>query len=414
MAQAWRVLIAVCIIYFVTAGTILYGMSVVMKPLIADMGWTRAQGTSGITVLMLATGLLGPLVSALIDRFNIRNTVLIGAACVALGSASAYATAGLVQYYLSLALLGFGMSAMTFIPMSQLVARWFVRRRGLAMGMLLTSSGLGAFVMTPFLALVLEHTGSWRMLFAIMGATAPLSAILAFLLLRNHPANKAEIDAGRADAGQQAAHKTKVYQSSVDWNLKDALRAKSLWLIIAAFAMCLLGVNLINSQAILHLTDMGIGQVLAGSAIGTMGLCSVAGRLGGGILGDRIEPKFLLAMGLLLQAAGFVTLLFADRDVLVYGFALIFGIGLGLSIVTAPLMLANYFGTGSLARINATTGIFTIGVTAFAPTIAGYASDTLGSYTLVFLSFSALAALLAIPVALLKPPMPIQSSAPAP
>ncbi len=160
MAQAWRVLIAVCIIYFVAAGTILYGMSVVMKPLIADMGWTRAQGTSGITVLMLATGLLGPLVSALIDRFNIRNTVLIGAACVALGSASAYATAGLVQYYLSLALLGFGMSAMTFIPMSQLVARWFVRRRGLAMGMLLTSSGLGAFVMTPFLALVLEQTGN--------------------------------------------------------------------------------------------------------------------------------------------------------------------------------------------------------------------------------------------------------------
>lgn len=214
MAKAWRVLIAVCIIYFITAGTVLYGMSVVMKPLTADMDWTRAQGTSGITVLMLATGLLGPLVSALIDRFNIRNTVLIGAACVALGAASAYATAGLVQYYLSLALLGFGMSAMTFIPMSQMVARWFVKRRG-------------------------------------------------------------------------------------------------------------------------------------------------------------------LAMRLLFQAAGFVILLFADRDVLVYGFALVFGIG--LRIVTAPLMLANYFSTSSLARINATTGIFTIGVTAFAPTIAGYASDTFGS-----------------------------------
>ena len=414
MAQAWRVLIAVCIIYFITAGTVYFGISVVMKPLIADMGWTRAQATSGITMLMLATGLLGPLVSTLIDRFDIRNTVLIGAVCVALGSASAYATAGLVHYYLSLALLGFGASAMTFIPLSQLVARWFVRRRGLAMGMLLTSAGLGAFVMTPFLALVLEYTGSWRMLFAIMGATAPLSAILAFLLLRNHPASKAEVDAGRADAGQQATRKTKVYQSSADWDLKDALRVKSLWLIIAAFATCVLGVNLINSQVVLHLTDMGIGQVMAGSAVGTMGLCSAAGRLGGGILGDRIEPKFLLAMGLLFQAAGFVTLLFADRDALVYGFALIFGIGYGLSIVNAPLMLANYFGTGSLARINATTGIFTIGVTAFAPTIAGYASDTLGSYTLVFLSFSTLAALLAVPVALLKPPMPTQSAVPAP
>jgi MFS family permease len=141
-----------------------------------------------------------------------------------------------------------------------------------------------------------------------------------------------------------------------------------------------------------------------------MGLCSVGGRLGGGILGDRVEPKFLLALGLLFQAAGFVILLFARQDFLVYGFSLIFGIGLGLSIVTAPLMLANYFGSGSFARINAATGIFTIGVTAFAPTIAGYVSDTLGSYTLVFLGFSALAALLAIPVTMLQPPKRIATA----
>lgn len=414
MAQAWRVLIAACIIYFIGAGAVLYGMSVVMKPLIADMGWTRAQGTSGITVLMLASGLLGPLVSVLIDRFNIRNTVLIGTACVAISAGSAYALTGLVQYYLSLALLGFGMSAMTFIPMSQLVARWFVKRRGVAMGMLLTSSGLGAFVMTPFLALVLEHTGDWRMLFVIMGATALPAAVLAFLLLRDHPAGEAEIDAGGGDASKTTKRTRKVYQSSVDWHLMDALRTKSLWVIVLSLGICLLGVNLINSQAILHLTDMGIGQVLAGSAIGTMGLCSVVGRLCGGILGDRVEPKFLLVFGLLFQAGGLVILLFADRDLLVYCFALIFGIGLGASIVTVPLMLANYFGTGSLARINATTGIFTIGVTAFAPTIAGYASDTLGSYTVVFLSFSGLAVFLAVQVALLKPPMQMQSSVPAP
>ena len=403
MPHAWRVLSAVCIIYFLAAGTILYGMSVVMKPLIADMGWTRAQGTSGITVLMLATGLLGPLVSTLIDRFNIRNTVLIGTLCVAAGAAGAYTTSGLAQYYASLALLGFGMSAMTYIPMSQIVARWFVKRRGLAMGMLLTSSGLGAFVMTPALAMVLEHTGDWRMLFAAMGAIAPLVAVLALLFLRNAPANEAEIDAG-AVASTKVTHRARVYQSGTDWPLMDALRAKSLWLIVGAFGMCLLSVNLVNSQAILHLTDLGISQLLASSAIGTMGLCSVGGRLFGGILGDRVEPKFSLALGLLFQAAGFVILLFARQDFLVYGFSLVFGIGLGLSIVTAPLMLANYFGSGSLARINAATGIFTIGVTAFAPTIAGYVSDTLGSYTLVFLGFSALAALLAVPVAMLRPP----------
>lgn len=411
MSPAWRVLSAVCIIYFITGGSVIYGMSVVLKPLIGDMGWTRAQGTSGITVLMLTIGLLGPVVAALIDRFNIRNTVLIGAGFVAIGAVTGYFTEGLLQFYLALALLGFGASAMTFIPMSQLVARWFLRRRGLAMGLMLTSTGLGAFIMTPLFALVLEHTGNWRMLFVIMGATVPISVALALLVLRNHPATEADIDAGGGNAAQKKAHKTRVYQSAVNWDLSAALRVRSLWIIVAAFGMNLLGVNLVNSQAILHLTDMGLSQVIAGTAIGAMGLCSVAGRLGGGVLGDRLEPKLLLALGLLGQAAGMLTLLFADRDALVYAFALLFGIGLGLGLVTAPLMLANYFGVGSLARINATTGVITIGITAFAPTIAGYANDTLGSYTLVFLTFSTLAMVLAVPVALLRPPVPSQSPA---
>lgn len=65
-------------------------------------------------------------------------------------------------------------------------------------------------------------------------------------------------------------------------------------------------------------------------------------------------------------------------------------------------MLANYFGVGSFARINAATGVITMGLTAFGPTIAGHASDTLGSYTLVFGAFSALAIMLAVPLVFLS------------
>lgn len=411
MPPAWRVLSAACVIYFITVGSILYGLSVVLKPLIEAMDWTRTQGTSGITVFMLTMGLLGPVVAALIERFNIRGTVLIGAAFVAIGAVTGYLTGGLLQYYVALALLGFGTTAMTFIPMSQLVARWFSTHRGLAMGMLIASAGLGAFIMTPFFALVLERTGSWRMLFAMMGATVPISVVLTLLVLRNQPMTEGDIAPGSDTGARKEADKTKVYQSSVDWDLMAALRAGSLWTIVAAFGMGALGLNLVNSQAILHLTDLGISQVMAGTAIGTMGLLSVAGRLGGGILGDRLEPRLLLALGLLCQAAGMLMLLFADRDMLVYGFALLFGIGFGLGIVTAPLMLANYFGVGSFARINAATGVITMGLTAFAPTLAGYASDTLGNYTLVFGTFSALAVMLAVPVALLRPPAPPQSPA---
>lgn len=404
MSQAWRALSAICIIYFITGGTVLYGISVVLKPLIHDMGWTRAQGTSGITVLLLSVGFLGPVASALIDRFNIRITLLIGAVSIIMGGITGYFTQGLLQYYLALVLLGFGCASMTLIPLSQIVARWFSRHRGLAMGLLFTSAGLGAFIITPLFALVLEHTGNWRLLFAIMAATAPISMIVTVLMLRNNPMTEADIDGGGGTVAQSETHKTRVYQANISWNISAVLRVWPFWIVVAASSMSMIGFSLVNSQAILHLTDMGIREVMAGTAIGAMGLCSVAGRLGGGILGDRLEPKLLLTLGLFFQAAGILALSFANSDILVYSFALLFGIGLGLGLVTAPLILANYFGVGSLARINAIATAFTIILGGFMPTIAGYARDTLGNYTLVFCTFSLVAIVLAVPLALMKPP----------
>lgn len=379
MSPAWRILIAACAIYFLNVGAIYYGLSVMLKPLIEDLGWTRAQGTSGYTVFMLSMGLLGPVVAVLIERIDIRNTVLLGCVAILLGA-----------------------TAVTFIPMSQLIARWFTHNRGMGLGILITSAGLGAFVMTPFFAWVLERTGDWRPLFAIMGASVPVTVLLTLAILRNRPPLAASAPA--AGAGAPPARPSRVYQSQVDWELMAALRTRALWIIVAGFGMGVLGLNLVNSQAVLHLTDQGIGTLVAGAAIGTMGLLSVGGRLGGGILGDRVEPRLLLALGLLCQAAGMLVLLTVDRDLLVYGFALLFGVGFGLGMVTGPLMLANYFGAGSFARINAATGVVTMGVTAFGPTIAGHASDVLGSYTLVFGVFSAVAVALALPLVLLKPP----------
>lgn len=405
MPLAWRVLAAACTIYFLTSGSVFYGLAVVLKPLIETLGWTRAQGTSGITVVVLAMGLTGPVVAALIDRVNIRGTVLIGAAFVATGAVSAVFIQSLLHYYLSLVLLGFGVAAMTFIPHGQLVARWFVQRRALAMGFLLTSAGLGAFVMTPLFALVLQRTGNWQYLFGLMAGTVPVSVLLTLLVVRNAPPPAGEgagpTPAGAAGAGARPA---RVYQSTLNWEVGAALRTVTLWVIAGAMGAALLGLNLVNSQAVLHLTDLGISQVTAGAAIGTVGLFSIAGRLLGGVLGDRIEPRFLVAGGLLGQATGLLVLLVADQPALVYGFTVLFGAGFGLGIVTAPLMMANYFGAGSFARINGITGVLTISLGAFGPVLAGYSSDALGSYTAVFVGFSVTAVGVALAVLASRPP----------
>lgn len=168
------------------------------------------------------------------------------------------------------------------------------------------------------------------------------------------------------------------------------------------------GLNLVNSQAVLHLTDLGISQITAGAAIGTVGLFSIGGRLLGGVLGDRFEPRFLVATGLLGQAVGLLVLLVADQPALVYGFTVLFGAGFGLGIVAAPLMMANYYGAGSFARINGITGVLTISLGAFGPVLAGYSSDALGSYTAVFVGFSVTAVLVALAVLVSRPPQPAQ------
>ena len=405
MQISWRVLLGACTIYFLGTGSVYYGLSVVLKPLIETMGWSRTAGTSGITVVVLTMGFGGPLIAWLIGRVDVRGTVIVGAICIALGALLGYHVTSLFEYYLALGILGFGNAAATFIPLSQLVARWFSARRSLAMGILLTAAGLGAFVITPFYALVLERTGDWRLLFAIMGCAAPLIALLALGLLRDAPSPDASPPLGaapRTDAPGITA--SRVYQSAVDWGLGAALRSYPLWVIVAAIGLGLLGLNLVTSQAVLHLTDLGISQVVAGSAVGTVGLFSVFGRLGGGFFGDRFEPRYLAAVGLLCQAGALVILLFADQTAVVYLFTLLFGIGFGLGIVTAPILMANFYGAGSLARINGVTSVVTTGISAIGPTLAGLSSDSLGSYAPVFFTVAVLGVLLATVLGSLRPP----------
>ena len=114
--------------------------------------------------------------------------------------------------------------------------------------------------------------------------------------------------------------------------------------------------------------------------------------------------RYLATTGLLCLAVAFSALIVADRPWLVYSFATFFGVGFGLIIVTSPLMLSNFFGGGSFARLTAVSGLITVGFSAFGPVLAGYANDQLGSYTFVFGGFIGLVLILSVGVALLRPP----------
>jgi len=405
----WVVLATCFCIHFLAMGTGYYGLSVVLKPMIEAMGWNRAEGTATITVVVLVMGLGGPLIAYLIHQVDIRLTLLVGCLSIAVGSNIAFLAESLLQLYVGVAFIGFGVAAQNFICTGQLINRWFRRQRSLAFGILLAGTGVGAFVMTPTFSLVIEATGEWRLIFLLMGLTTLITAILATLLVRNYPEQMGTgIDglpvSAAEDESTAPTSELRVYQSNRDWEVAEAFRTVPLWIIVMTTGTGLLGVNLVSSQAILHLTDQGISSVLAGTAVGLVGFASIFGRLGGGFLGDRFEPRYLAVTGLLCLALAFTALIFADQPWLVYSFAGTFGVGFGLIIVTTPLMLSNFFGGGSFAQLTAVSGVITVGFSAFGPVMAGYANDRLGSYTLVFGGFIGLVLLLSVWVAMLRPP----------
>ncbi|WP_230368661.1 MFS transporter [Paludibacterium denitrificans] len=157
-----RVVIGVTfLVMLVTAGT-RAAPSVMMVPLEQAFGWSRSTISLALSINLALFGLMGPFAAATMQRFGLRKTVLL--ALGVLGTA--VAASSLMQHSWQMWLIwglivgcGTGVTAMTLG--ATIVSRWFIQRRGLAMGVLTASSATGQLVFLPLLAAIVEHFG-WR------------------------------------------------------------------------------------------------------------------------------------------------------------------------------------------------------------------------------------------------------------
>ncbi|HQN40892.1 MAG TPA: MFS transporter, partial [Pseudomonadales bacterium] len=179
-----------------------------------------------------------------------------------------------------------------------------------------------------------------------------------------------------------------------------------LWLAILCASMASLGGGLVNTQALLHLQDLGHEKVLAASSIGLVGFLSVAGRVFSGTLGDYIEPKYMLSAGLLISLVGIYLLNIAHEPLLVYLFAILFGLGNGLAVVTSPMIIANYFGSKNYASLFAVRSMIVTIIAALGPVLAGAWFDKFNSYSQVFWFYIGMCLIAGIAALMMRPPIP--------
>ena len=359
------------------ASMVYYSTGIWIRPWQEEFGWTRAEIGFQQSISVVVMMLLAPLVGRLIDRFGLRR---VAALCL-LGYGLFLAIfpfmsgALLVLYALSFGYAIFGVGT-TGIAFTRAVNAFFIKNRGLALGICLTSTGVMAFAMprymTPYVA---EH--GWRAGFWVMFAIVMVSVPLVYLLLRDAPEDK----------DGQPQHE----QSGL--TLGQAIRTVTFWKVASIFLLISTAILGLIPAFIPLLQDAGLSAKQAGQLGAALGLSVMVARLFIGFIIDRIFAPYVAAVAFSCVALGCLALgLGGIEYAMVAAIALGFAVGAEVDLI--GYFTARYFGMAHYGAIYGLQySIFIFGA-AIGPVYTGYIWDVTGNYDLALV----IAAALMVPV----------------
>ncbi len=387
----WIALAGAMLVYFTTSGTFFYSYGVFLPAMCNEYGWSRALVGGGLSVALLAFGLPSPLIGASIARFGPRANIVLGNLFVVIGLAGMSITTEVWQIYLFYGILvGLGSGFGLYLTCTTLVNNWFIKKRSLGMGLVISAGGLGGFTFPLLVTWLISNIGlqmAWLVLALIQLVCTVL--IGGLILVRNRPE-----DIGQAPDGISNAHAneieeekgrtSRVYQSPLDWQVRQAIRKPTTWLIATLCAANFLAISTVTAHQVAYLKDIGFSPIVASIVLGVIPGMSILGRLGFGLLGVRFEVRYLAIISSITQVIALVILLTTKNLLLIYTYAMLFGISYGALVVALPTFIGAYYGRAHYAQILGLIFPLAIIAEAAGPIMAGAINDAMGTYTLAF------------------------------
>ncbi|WP_028447843.1 MFS transporter [Chitinimonas koreensis] len=290
----WIAIAVTFLVMLVTAGT-RATPSVMMVPLEQELGWSRATISLALSINLALFGLMGPFAAAAMLRFGLRRTVLT--ALTVLAGAVALSSRMQSTWQLQLIwglVVGCATGATAMTLGASVVNRWFVERRGLAMGLLTASSATGQLVFLPLLAAITEQQG-WRPVVLLVAAAAAVVIPLVAWLLPERPGAVGLRAYGEADDAPAAAPPTGNPITIAFSALARASKSRDFWLLFFSFFVCGASTNgYIGTHFIAMCGDYGITPVRGAGILAAMGVFDLAGTTLSGWLSDRYNARVLL------------------------------------------------------------------------------------------------------------------------
>lgn len=411
----WWLLFFLWIVYTIPIGFAYYSPAVIYPFMIEGIGWSRGEIMVGAMVMMLLFGISAPLNAWMIRRFGARMTLVTGGIIVLLSSG----LMGLFGHVYSLFLLlsffvGLGAAFASMIPCQMIIISWFNARRAMAMGLVLGGGAVGGFLAPQLISVVIEKAGGdWRVGWYIIAAASVVAIITALFTVREQPSDVGQYPDGLAPSEAEttvsgSSRKTRTYRTPVEWTVHDAVRSRSLWLLVIAVVFSAFVWQIVVSQGPLHLLDRGFDPGMAAFFYSLAIGLSIVGRFTIAALGDIIEPRFLFAGGILCILAGGILFWFVSPDVTwaAYLYPLLGGFGFGLTYICLPTIIGNYWGISAFAGIRGIDSPIELSIQAMVAPVAGFLYDLQGTY-LTVLAISWVAAIIGfIAILMCTPPKP--------
>jgi MFS family permease len=375
--------------------------SLLFPAILDEFGWSRGTIAGAFAVGLFASTLFAPFIGLLMDRFGPRVVFPCGIVLVSAGLALATGVRAPWQLHLTLGVLVAGGSvSVSYMGHSLFLPNWFVRRRGLAIGLAFSGVGIGSIVLLPWLQGIISRDGWRAACWMLAGIVLVVLLPLNLLVPRLRPAElglRPDGDPAAPGPDRRSGERTTVERASdrvvdrawaaVDWTLPRAMRTSRFWWLALAYFGGLFAWYAIQVHQTKYLLEIGFAPGPAAYALGLVGLTGIAGGIALGHLSDRVGREWAWSLGSLGFALCFAVLLVMKthptpellylmvgaQGLLGYGMASVFG------AIPAELFEGRrygaIFGTLNLAS-NAGAGV--------GPWVTGLIHDHTGSYAPAF------------------------------
>jgi MFS family permease len=386
---AWIVL-GTLVVIMVTAGGLRASFGVFIKPMEAEMGWSRTSLSIAAALSLLVYGVVAPFAGRAADLWGARTVCTVSLGLIALGALASASVRELWQLYLaSGVLMAVGASGGTLTPAIPLIARWFDKHRGLAIGIAGAAMSAGQLVVIPLATWLTLRLG-WRQSYAWLGlGLLVLILPLGAAFLRNDPRDKGLAPYGASPSKDANAS---AWSRGRRVSITEAAQYPAFWLLVSTYFVCgYTSGGLVGTHLIPHAVEHGFTEMAAAQALGVMGATSILGTIASGWICDRFGRKGPLAWYYLVRGLSLLFLLVVWDVPSLDLFAAVLGLNWFSTVPPTTTLTANIFGRHSVGELSGWIFLAHQVGAALAASIGGFIHDATGSYAWAFISAALLA-----------------------